>query len=188
MSKSVFDTVIETSRLKLRRLDMADFTDMYEYTSNPAVTTHLSWSAHTDVNQASEFIIRVIEKYDALTTEFTYGIELKAEKKLIGVLKILNISFYNKRAEFTSILNPLYQGKGYMGEAWQALLSYCFITVGLNRIQSLVTVDNIPSINKNIKAGLTMEGRLKDYWIQKGQVKDALVYAITAETFRKNHK
>jgi len=178
----VYNTAIETERLLLRKLSLSDADDMFEYTSNPDVTAHLSWNAHTDISQAKTFISGVIEKYNGVLTEFTYGIELKSEKKLIGALKVSNISFYNKRGEFTSILNPAYQGKGYMGEAWQGLLDFSFDTAGLNRIQSYVTADNGASIRKNERAGLSYEGRLKDYWIMKGIYKDALVYAITSET------
>lgn len=188
MLKNKFDNKIETSRLLLRRLSMDDLIDMFEYTSNLIVTTHLSWHPHTDHNQTKQFIEKVIEKYDKAQTEFVYGIELKTEKKLIGVLRVFNVSFADKRGEFSSILNPYYQKKGFMGEAWQGLLTYCFDNVGLNRIQSYVTVDNIASQKKNERAGLIFEGRLKDYFIMKGKFKDALVYAITAKTFSKNKK
>jgi len=181
----IFNTEIETERLLLRKLSISDAEDMFEYTSNPDVAVHLSWDAHTDISQVRSFISAVMEKYENVDTEFTYGLELKAEKKLIGALKVTNISFYNKRGEFTSILNPSFQGKGYMGEAWQGLLNFSFNTAGLNRIQSYVTPDNKASIKKNERAGLSYEGRLQDYWIMKGVKKDALVYAITSETYNK---
>lgn len=188
MEKNIFDTQIETSRLLLRGLTITDIDDMFEYTSNPSVTTHLSWNPHTNISQVENFIEDVIKKTREINTEFTYGIELKSEQKLIGALKVSNVCFHNKRGEFTSILNPLYQGKGYMGEAWQGLINFCFTKVGLKRIQSLVTEDNIPSQKKNDKAGLIYEGRLKNYWIMKGIPKDALVYGITDEMYLNNQK
>ncbi len=183
MNSLIFDTLIETKRLLLRKINLSDAYDMYEYTSNPLVTTYLQWEPHTQIADTQGYIAGVIKKYESLDTEFTFGIELKSEKKLIGVLKVLNISYYNKRGEFTSILNPLYQKNGYMGEAWIGLLDFCFNNAGLNRIQSYVTEDNIASINKNLKAGLVFEGRLKEYLYVKGEFKDTLVYAITAEKF-----
>ena len=187
MEKNVFETIIETERLMLRKLTMADAEDMYAYTSNSAVTTHLHWHAHTSISQTQAYLESVVKRYDTHPGEFPYAIELKSDRKMIGVVKVSNICFFNKRGEFTSILNPAYQGKGYMGEAWNSLLDFCFNVAGLNRIQSLVTEENIPSQKKNLKAGLSYEGRLKDYWIMKGVFKDALVNAITAETFRKIH-
>jgi len=187
MEVNIFDTTIETERLILRKLTLSDMEDMYEYTSNPEVTTHLHWFAHTDISQTMTYLSNVVKRYDTYPNEFPYGIEIKPIGKMIGVVKISNVCFFNKRGEFTSILNPAYQGMGYMGEAWDALLGFCFNVVGLNRIQSFVTEDNIPSQRKNIKAGLSYEGRLKDYWIMKGVLKSALVYAITAETYKNLH-
>lgn len=187
MQNNIFDIVIETERLVLRKLCLSDVKDMYDYTSNPQVTKYLHWSAHTDISLTRKFIEDTLVKYESVNTEYTYGIQLKSTTKLIGVLKILNISYTNKRGEFTSILNPSYQGKGYMGEAWKGLLEFCFNSAGINRIQSYVTEDNKASINKNLRAGLLYEGRLKDWWIIKGEYKDALVYAITAGIFSKNN-
>ena len=66
---------------------------MYEYTSNHTVTKYLHWHPHTDISVTRNFISNVLDKYESDITEFTYGIELKSEKKLIGDLKILNISY-----------------------------------------------------------------------------------------------
>lgn len=183
---NVFDQLIVTNRLLLRKLTLDDVDDMFNFTSNPEVTTHLHWDAHTDKKQDSDFIASIIERIEKTQSEFTYGIELVAENKLIGVVKIANVCLHNKRGEFTSILNPDYQGAGYMAEAWQGLLKFCFEVVELNRIQSYVTEDNIASQKKDIRAGMTYEGRLKQYWIMKGVVKDALVYAITREMYIEN--
>lgn len=180
---NIFNQQIVTSRLLLRQLTLDDVDDMFEFTSNPEVTTHLHWDAHTDKKQDYDFISAVIARIDKTQSEFTYGIELASENKLIGVVKIANACLHNKRAEFTSILNPAYQGAGYMAEAWQGLLKFCFEVVELNRIQSYVTEDNIASQKKDLRAGMTYEGRLKQYWIMKGIVKDALVYAITREMY-----
>ena len=180
---NIFNQQIVTSRLLLRQLTLNDVDDMFEFTSNPEVTTHLHWDAHTDKKQDYDFISAVIARIDKTQSEFTYGIELVAEKKLIGVVKLCNVCLHNKRGEFTSILNPAYQGAGYMAEAWQGLLRFCFEVVELNRIQSYVTEDNIASQKKDLRAGMTYEGRLKQYWMMKGVVKDALVYAITREMY-----
>lgn len=176
---------IKTNRLVLRQLRLSDALAMFEYTSNPKVTTFLNWEPNTNIEQAKAFIEDKINKIDKLTNEFTYGIELIEEKKLIGAIRLSNVCFNNKHGEFTSILNPAYQGKGYMAEAWQGLLNFCFNKLGLQRIQSYVSEDNIASIKKNDRAGLTYEGRLKKYWIIKGVTKDALVYGITDEMFNK---
>ena len=185
MEIKIFTENLHTERLILRPLSLQDTDAMYEYTSNPAVTTHLSWYAHTDIKTTRKFIENVLSRYENKLDEFVFGIELKSENKLIGVVRVFNVCFSNRRGEFSSILNPNYQRKGYIGEAWQGLLKHCFETLGLNRIQSYVTVDNIPSQRKNDKAGLTLEGRLRQYWYQKNEYYDALVYSIVADDYHR---
>jgi len=185
---NVLNVAIETERLFLRGLTMADATDMFEYTSNRLVTKHLSWKPHTIISETERFIQNAINKKETDSSEFVYGLELKSEKKLIGTLKISNVCFHNKRGQFTSILNPAYQGKGYMGEAWNGLLKFCFENLHLQRIQSYVTEENTASQKKNDKAGLKYEGRLKKFWTMKGVSKNALVYGITDDIYFKIQK
>lgn len=185
MSNNVFDKKIELSRLLLRRLRMEDIDDMFEYTSNSNVTTYLSWEPHKDKSQVKQFIKEAIDKYESTDTEYTYAIELISENKLIGAIRVINISYYNKRGEFTVILNPAYQGKGYMNEVFTGLLTYCFNEAEFNRIQGLIAVENIPSQELFKKSGFKLEGTLKDYWILKGEFTDAQLFAITAEDFIK---
>ena len=162
---------------------MEDVDDMFEYTSNPAVTTYLSWEPHQDKSLVKRFIEEANDKYESTDLEYTYGIELISEKKLIGAIRVINISYYNKRGEFTVILNPGYQGKGYMSEVFTGLLAYCFNEAALNRIQGLIAVENIPSQELFRKSGFNLEGTLKDYWFLKGEFKDAKLFAITAEEY-----
>ena len=183
MSNNIFDKKIQLSRVLLRRLKIEDVDDMYEYTSNSDVTTYLSWEPHKDKSQVKLFIKEAIDKYESTNLEYTYAIELISEKKLIGTIRVINISYYNKRAEFTLILNPHYQGKGYMSEVFNGLLTYCFKEAGINRIQGLIAVKNIPSQVLFKKSGFRLEGILKDYWVLKGEFTDAQLYAITAEEF-----
>ena len=183
MSNKIFDKRIELSRVLLRRLKIEDVDDMYEYTSNPEATTHLHWEPHKEKGLAKSYIETVIRNYESSDIEYTYGIELKSEKKLIGVVRVINISFYNKRAEYTAILNPKYQGNGYMTEVFDGFLKFCFNEAGLNRIQGLISVDNLPSQKLVIRSGWNYEGTLKDYWFIKGEYKDAKLFAITAAEF-----
>ena len=180
MSNKIFDKRIELSRVLLRRLKMEDVDDMFEYTSNPEVTKYLSWEPHKDKSLVTQFIKEAIDKYERTDLEYTYAIELISENKLIGAIRVINISYYNKRGEFTVILNPAYQGKGYMSEVFSGLLPYCFNEAGLNRIHGLVSVENISSQQLFLKSGFNLEGTLKHYWVLKGKFKDAKIFSITA--------
>ena len=47
---------LQTDRLTLRRLMVADAVDMYEYSKNKDVTRYLTWDAHPDVAYTREYL------------------------------------------------------------------------------------------------------------------------------------
>ena len=49
---SPFDVmpVLETERLVLRKMEMRDAADMYEYSRDPLVAKHVLWEAHTSIS------------------------------------------------------------------------------------------------------------------------------------------
>lgn len=176
--KNPFDVKLETNRVILRKLSVSDAKDMFEYTSNKACSEHLSWKPHVKIDQTENYIKGVIKGYNN-SNEFSWAIEEKVQHKFIGVVRIFDVSFYNKRGELSYILNPAFQGKGLMLESIRCVLDYCFKDVGLNRIQARCTPENTASEKIMKSLGMIFEGRLRDYWINKGVFKDALLYAIS---------
>ncbi len=174
---SVFDVIIETERLILRRIRRADAEDMYEYTSDPEVSKHLSWDSHTDIQQTIGYIESLLAQYD---TEHSYNwaIEIKEYKKFIGIVRLFDISMPNKRGELSYIMNPAFQGRGLITEAIQAIVDLCFHRLGLNRLQARCTQENVASEKVMKKLGMTYEGTLYEYWINKGVPENAKLYAI----------
>ena len=175
--KNKIEKELESDRLIFRKLTLFDVDDMFEFTSNKDCVYFLSWEAHIHKNQSLKFIKTTLEEYNISNSRFTWGIELKDENKLIGVISVFDISYINKRVEFSYILNPKYQGKGYMSEALNSIIEYIFNKIGFIRVQARCTDDNKSSekLMKNIK--MKYEGNLKKYWNIKGVFKNVLVYA-----------
>lgn len=184
MKKNIFDHEIETSRLLLRRLKISDVNDMYEYTSNPIVCKYLDWDPHTSIVQTKKFLDQEINKYDVAIKENIWGIEFKTDCKLIGVVRVYDYSVKDKRIEVSAILNPAYQGKGIMMEAFRAIMDFCFNTLNLNRIQVRYVPSNIASEKLCKNLGMSYEGLMKKYYSIKGIFEDAVLYAVTEETYR----
>ena len=174
-----FDKELISERLLLRRLNSSDNLDMYEYTSNPMVTEFLSWCAHTTIEQANDFIKQTIIDYDHNDKRYTWGIELKDKRKLIGVISIFDISFLSKRVELSYILNPNFQGMGYMHEALNRLIKYILEDIEFIRVQARCSTENISSMKLLDRIGMDLEGTLKKYWFMKGNYHDVLLYAKT---------
>jgi len=152
---------------------------MFEYTSNPVVCKYLEWDAHTNKGQVLSFINQVIDEYENDNTTFLWGIELLNEKKLIGVLRIFDLSIRNHRGEISYILNPEYHGKGYMVESLKALFSHYFSKTDIIRVQAKCVADHKASEKVMINSGMLYEGLLKNYFIIENNSVDAVLYAIT---------
>lgn len=176
------NTILFTDRLKLRPLSKDDAKDMFEYTSQEASTKYLSWNPHSDIEQTVSFLKEVELKYGTIHSEYSWGIELIETKKMIGVIKLFDISSASRRAEVSYILNSNFQGKGYINEAIAAVLDFSFNEMKLIRVQARCSTDNSASEKVMQKAQMTFEGILKKYWILKGEIKDVALYAITNTT------
>lgn len=175
-----FDQTLDTPRLILRRVLPSDAVDMFEYTSNDAVAEHLSWYSHKSLNETQEYIDKIMSEYDEIINCFTWGIVLKSEEKLIGTVRIFNISLPNRRLELSYIMNPNYQGNGYITEAIQHVIKLCKVK-NINRFQARCTVNNYSSEKVMFKLGMKYEGILKGFWVNKNLIKDAKMYALVIE-------
>lgn len=173
-----FDKKLNTTRLELRRIRESDDRDMFEYTSNPSISKFLSWSPHTEIAQTQRYISSLLEEYSSIHS-YAWALELKELNKFIGIVRIFDISFGNKRGELSYILNPSFQGKGLITEAIKSVLKFCFKEIGLNRIQAKCTSDNYASEKVIRNVGMSFEGTLKEFWINKGIRTDAKSYALT---------
>lgn len=173
-----FSESIRTPRLLLRKVQESDANDMFEYTSNETVTRFLSWYHHTDIIQTKNYISALIKEYE-LKTCFAWGIELFEIHKFIGIVRLFDISYPNKRGEISFIMNPTFQGRGFISEAINAVLNFCFNEIQLNRVQARCATDNISSERVMRKLRMNFEGTLKEYWQIKGEPTDARIYAIT---------
>jgi len=182
--ENIFDRILETPHLTLRRIRESDDKDMFDYTSNPIVTKYLSWNPHSDIIQTQKYITSLIAEYNS-TDSYAWAIENKKSNKLIGIVRIFEVNYANKRGELSYIINPLFQGKGLIVEALKAVVDISIKEAGLNRIQAKCTPDNYASERVMQKLGMSYEGTLKQFWINKGIFMDAKIYALTANDYMK---
>lgn len=173
------NNILHTDRLTLRPLTLEDASDMFEYTSQQEATKFLSWTPHERIEETTRFLENVVTLYGSSHTEFSWAIQLKETGKMIGVVKLFEISKNNSRAEVSYILNSRFQGKGYINEAISSVIDFAFTEMNLIRVQARCTSDNKASEKVMQKANMQYEGLLRKYWILKGEPKDVVLYAIT---------
>lgn len=170
---------IETKRLVLRKLVIADAEDIFTNWASLEDTTHyLPWGPSKSIEQVKVRLQNWINLY-ADNTFFQWGIELKSSKELIGIINLHEVDVNNQSAETSYILAKKYWNKGFMTEALQAVLNFGFENIGLNRISAEYFGGNISSEKVMVKNNLKYEGVAKEKYLKKGISYDAIQYALT---------
>ncbi len=173
---------IETSRLILRRIELDDAADMYEYAKLSSVGPQAGWQPHMSINE-TKAIIKLFNGKEKYGQPGVFAVVLKREHKMIGTIE-LHTYTKDYKAELGYTINPSYWGNGYAVEASKAVLAWGFEELNLKRIECNTFANNFRSIRVCEKLGLTFEGiKRKGYMLYDGNFHDIAAYAIIDEDF-----
>lgn len=168
--------VLTTPRLILRALRPTDLDDLYEYASDPEIDQYVPWEHYKNIEEARENLNEFLEEYEK-DGFGAWGIEHRADKKLIGIINI-NKPGYNRRVEVGYTIARAYWGQGLATEALKALIQYGFERLDLARIEAVVLPENLASASVLEKSGMQFEGLLHSYQVWKNKPCDLRMYAI----------
>lgn len=173
----------ETNRLILRKININDLDDIYEFSSDPKVAHHMTWEVNkTKEETLHNFVSIVIEKYKTGQSA-DWAIVHKESNKVIGTCSFVDWSNNNQKAEIGYVLNRNYWGQGLVSEAIKEVIKFGFEILELNRIEGGCDTDNIGSEKVMLKAGFKYEGTLRKNEYIKGEFRDTKVYSIIKEDF-----
>ncbi|MGP8290747.1 GNAT family N-acetyltransferase [Vreelandella zhanjiangensis] len=175
MSKDLFLPVIETERLTLKPLALNDSQSLLEIFSDPEVMRYWNTPSWSTLQDAIDFIDESsasIHRQEALVL----GIYVKSTGELAGKCMLFGYDRESKRAEIGFGLSRVCWGKGYIGEAGEALIQYGFTSLGLRRIEAEIDPNNHSSAKALEKLGFLREGLLRERWEINGIVSDSAMY------------
>lgn len=121
---------IETERLILRPWQVSDLADFYEYASVPGVGELAGWNHHTSMEESGMILEMFIRE------KKTLALQLKDTGKVIGSIGLEEFEPTDPHGEELSgreigyVLSKDFWGRGLMPEAAQAVIRYCFETLG----------------------------------------------------------
>ncbi len=175
--------VYETERLIIRQWEEKDYLDLYEYASNDEVTKFLSWPTYKDIQTAIARIDYLLDEYKQDKVEHEYAIHLKAENKVIGAIGLMDYKQKNDGIlEIGYVLNPKYQGYGYMTETLKGAFKYIKANNIAKRIVCMHDTLNEKSGNVMKRAGMTYEGTMRKAGKNNLHSRhDVVVYSILYE-------
>ncbi|WCM62703.1 GNAT family N-acetyltransferase [Paenibacillus polymyxa] len=180
MSMETFPILV-TDRLRLRQLTVGDAEDVFGYFSKDEVTQYYDLESFTEVEQAEKFIRSMLTRYEK-HEGFRWGITLKeAPGRIVGTIGFHNWHKEHSRIEIGYELAPEYWRQGLMTEAMKVVVDYGFRLPHVHRIEAFIDPDNEGSKRLLLKSGFTKEGHLRDYFYEKGQFVDAVIFGYLRE-------
>ncbi len=117
-----------------------------------------------------------------------FGVALKSDNQLIGLVGLKDINTLNQSAEFYNIVDRRFWGKGYGTEGTKLMLQYGFMELNLNRIQTQDMEENIGGQRADEKAGMRYEGTLRQVVFRFGTYHNVRVYSILRNEYLENLK
>jgi ribosomal-protein-alanine N-acetyltransferase len=167
----------EAARVELRELQRSERDD-YLRMVHESRQLHRPWTYPPErADQFEELVAR------ARRDDFVCLLaRIKDTREIAGVFTISQIV----RGAFQSAYLGYYASgrtarQGYMREAMELVLDYCFNDLRLHRIEANIQPGNAPSIALARGAGFRLEGYSPRYLLIGGQWRDHERYAITAD-------
>jgi ribosomal-protein-alanine N-acetyltransferase len=174
----VDESVIETSRLRLRPFDLADAPALFRIASNPTVTRFTTWDAHRTVDDSRAFINEhALPRYRENGPDLL-AIELKDSGDLTGAIGARWATKENRCLEFGYWLGEPFWRRGFATEAARPFVAHLFAKHSVERVQAHYIEGNTASGRVLEKVGLRLEGVRRRALFRHDRFWDLHCYAV----------
>ena len=164
--------MISTERLFLEPAALKDAYEIRQLAGDEAVARNALNIPHPFEEGMAEAWIGGLKPGDVVL-----AIRQKGEDTLIGMIGLIRDE-ENDSAELSYWIGRPYWGRGFAGEAANAVVEYAFRSLGLNRIFATTLSRNSASIRVLEKAGFAPEGCLRSHVKHWGQFEDLLYHGL----------
>lgn len=162
-----------TSRLHLRAFSASDLAWLHPVAADPVVTRYTDWGPNSPADTRS-FLDEASRSGNG-PDEFRWAATLR-DGTGIGSAGLVVTDRGNLRASIGYMLDPEHWGRGYATEAARELVAQARAR-GMHRVEATCHPDNAASARVLEKAGLSLEGRLRDHLLVRGAWRDSLLFA-----------
>ena len=173
--------ILETKRLVLRQITMADAENLYSFFSDREVMRYYDCEALSSTDEARSLIQRYSDWFEK-QSGFRWGITHKTEShSIIGTCGLFG---WYKPARIATLgyeLSRAYWRRGIMSEAVRELLVYGYRDLNLNRIRATVVPDNVASARLLERLSFKKEGVFRQAQFLNGKYDDLAAYALLRE-------
>ncbi|WP_078553386.1 GNAT family N-acetyltransferase [Bacillus alkalicellulosilyticus] len=174
--------VIETERLRLRKLELGDVDAMYTYMSDPDTAKYGLWYPHQSINETYDFLVNLLTQNENQHI-VTWGIIWKPSNQFIGTVDVVFNPPAFVDAEVGYVVSKEFWGKGVMTEAVHAILYFIFTSMTVERVEAKCFPENIGSRKVMEKCGMSHEGTLRKKMYVKERFWNLSIYAVLREEY-----
>lgn len=159
-------------RVMLREYQAEDIGAIRGWVNDEAVTRYLStryWPPQTMVD-SQEFLSRMLQSSH---NAYNFVIADRADGHYIGQLDIFRVDWRLRCGEIGMVIGGAQdRGRGIGREALELLKRFAFLTLGLERLEMDVHMDNLPARRCYEKAGFRLEGVKRHAFYTEGRFCD----------------
>ncbi len=169
--------ILVTPRLILRRPADTDAADIFAMRSDPEVMRYIPRPlarSHADV----EALLTMINDFTDRNERINWAMELREERKVVGLLGFVNIKPEHHRAEVGYSLARAYHRRGLMREALKAVLGFGFGTMNLHSIEAIIDEQNIASGALLDQLGFRREARFVEDFLHDGAFRTSVHFGL----------
>ena len=155
-------------RVMLREYRQEDLPEIRKWVNDSQVTRFLStifWPPQT-MADTQQFLDRMLESSHA---GCNFVIADRQSERYIGQLDLFRLDYKLRQGELGMVIGDGGdRGRGLGAEALRLLLSHAFLTLGLERVELQVDMDNVAARRCYEKAGFVMEGVKRHAYYRDG--------------------
>ncbi len=173
---------LDGERVQLRRHEPENYGLYARWYGDPEIWHLTSW-AKAPLGRSA--VRRLFEERELSTTDDSFAIHLKAEKRPVGVVSLMNVSEANASADLSVIVgDPDDRHHGLGAEAIEKIVRYAFEDLDLNRVGLSVFEFNGTAISTYKKLGFEHEGRLRRAIKRADGFHDAILMSVLRDEWK----
>lgn len=168
--------VLVTPRFVLKPLTEADADEFHAHLADPAVVAFMDIDPHADIAETLG-VIAWTASIRGTGAGVRWAIRTALDGAFVGTAGY-NALIWTRgcRGEIAYDVRPAFWGQRVMDEVLPSVLAFGFRTLGLRRIEAMVTAGNDPSCRLLERHGFEREGVLRDHAFWKDKFWDQVVY------------
>lgn len=169
--------LLESERLILREVSENDVNEIFHLRSDEEIMKYIPRVPAKTQQDALDHI-QTITTAKIKEEGINWGICLKGEEKLIGIIGLYRINKPDFRSEVGYILNPKFHGQGIISEAIKLVIEYGFEKCHFHTITAIIDPRNTASEKVLQRANFQKEAHFKEDFYFNGEFLDSVHYTI----------